>query len=183
MVIIIILRFFYHNVPYNHLCFPSRGKQLYEDNIEKEIWYWRPNWDFIYFGKNANNKNRASNENNANNQYDEKMFESISVDFHVDLSLCRHSILQYSATPFNISNQYWYISIFNISNQYECSSKFICPLAGLPGRKGICWAKLGFNLWLLDRCLSFIWQSSLSLSQRNIVTTFNFPDEYCNHFL
>ena len=77
-----------------------------------------PNWDFIYFGKNANNKNRASNENNANNrnrasnennannQYDEKLFESISVEFHVDLSLCKHSTLQYSATPFNISNQY-----------------------------------------------------------------------------
>ena len=101
------------------------------------------------------------------------MFESISVDFHVDLSLCRHSILQYSATPFNISNQYWYISIFNISNQYECSSKFICPLAGLPGRKGICWAKLGFNLWLLDICLSFIRQSSLSLSISNIGTLLN----------
>ena len=32
----------------------------------------------------------------------------------------------------------------------------------------------------IARCLSFIWQSSLSLSPMNIFITFTFFDEYCN---
>ena len=92
-----------------------------------------PNWDFIYFGKNANNEKNASNENNANNVRKcliQLVLTSMSIFPFEGIQSCNilqhHSIYQINI---NIYINIWYIKSICVLQVYLSS----CRLAGKKG--------------------------------------------------